>query len=199
MGSSSVQRPNRGKYLPSCARQVKLRIQISQAGGASHFRSSHVGRVARLVSAVMRALDFFQFGTIVDVGGGEGALLADILSAHPKLRGVLFDQPTVIARADTFLERGGVRSRCDLIGGSFFDSVPGGGDAYILKFILHDWDDATSIDILSACRRAMSAEAMLLVLERMIGPPNDGARAPAARSRRCRATAGAGSRRADAR
>ena len=128
-----------------------------------------------LSSAVMQALDFSQFGTIVDVGGGEGALLADILTAHPKLRGVLFDQPTVIARADTFLERGGVRSRCDLIGGSFFDSVPGGGDAYILKFILHDWDDATSIDILSACRRAMSAEAMLLVLERMIGPPNEGA------------------------
>ena len=128
-----------------------------------------------LSSAVMQALDFAQFGTIIDVGGGEGALLVDILSAHPKLRGVLFDQPNVIARADTFLERGGVRSRCDLVGGSFFDSVPGDGDAYILKFILHDWDDATSIDILRACRRAMSAEAILLVLERMIGPPNDGA------------------------
>ena len=128
-----------------------------------------------LSSAVMQALDFAQLGTIIDVGGGEGALLADILSAHPKFRGVLFDQPNVIARADTFLERAGVRSRCDLVGGSFFDSVPGGGDAYILKFILHDWDDATSINILRACRRAMSAKAMLLVLERMIGPPNESA------------------------
>ena len=128
-----------------------------------------------LSSAVMQALDFGQFGTIIDVGGGEGALLVDILSAHPKLRGVLFDQPNVIARADTLLKRGGVRSRCDLVGGSFFDSVPGDGGAYILKFILHDWDDTTSLDILRACRRAMSAEAILLVLERMIGPPNDGA------------------------
>ena len=74
-----------------------------------------------LSSAVMQALDFAQFGTIIDVGGGEGALLVDILSAHPKLRGVLFDQPNVIARADTFLQRGGVRSRCDLVGGSFFE------------------------------------------------------------------------------
>ena len=128
-----------------------------------------------LSSAVMQALDFAQFGTIIDVGGGEGALLADILSAHPKLRGMLFDQPNVIARADTFLERAGVRSRCDLVGGSFFASVPSDGDAYILKFILHDWDDATSLDILRACRRAMSAEAILLVLERMIGPPNESA------------------------
>ena len=77
-----------------------------------------------LSSAVMQALDFAQFGTIIDVGGGEGALLVDILSAHPKLRGVLFDQPNVIARADTLLKRGGVRSRCDLVGGSFFASVP---------------------------------------------------------------------------
>ena len=141
----------------------------------SIFDQAMSGGSRGLSSAIMQACDFSRFRTLVDVGGGEGALLADILSAYPALRGILFDQKSVIARSGPILERGGLRDRCELVGGSFFESIPRGGDAYILKFILHDWDDATCLDILTACRRAMSADAILLVLERLIGPPNEGA------------------------
>ena len=129
----------------------------------------------RSSAAVLSAFDFSPFHRVVDVGGGEGALLADILLAHPRIRGVLFDQPHVVARAGPVLEAAGVRDRCDLAGGSFFEAVPGGGDAYLLKYILHDWDDAASTTILKACRRAMESQARLLVLEMLIAPLNEGA------------------------
>jgi hypothetical protein len=129
----------------------------------------------RLSPAVLAAYDFSLFHRVVDVGGGTGTLLADILAAHPHLRGVLFDQPHVVERARPVLEAAGVADRCEIIGGNFFESVPEGGDAYLLKFIVHDWDDAASTAILRACRRAMGPEAKLLVLERLVGPPNEGA------------------------
>ena len=93
------------------------------------------------------------------MGGGTGALLADILAAHPLVHGVLFDQPHVVARARSVLEAASVIDRCEVVGGSFFETVPEGGDAYVLKFILHDWDDAASTAILKACRRAMTVGA----------------------------------------
>jgi hypothetical protein len=126
-------------------------------------------------AAVLAAYDFSPFRRVVDVGGGEGALLGDILAAHPHLRGTLFDQPHVVARARPALEAAGVLGRCDIAGGSFFEAVPGGGDAYVLKYILHDWDDAAYAAILKACRRAMGPGARLLVLERLVDPPNEGA------------------------
>jgi hypothetical protein len=129
----------------------------------------------RLSPAVLAAYDFSLLRRVVDVGGGTGTLLADILAAHPHLRGVLFDQPHVVERARLVLEAAGVADRCEIVGGSFFESVPEGGDAYLLKFIVHDWDDAASKAILRACRRAMGPEAKLLVLERLVGPPNEGA------------------------
>jgi hypothetical protein len=114
--------------------------------------------------AVLDAVDFGRFRTIVDVGGGNGALLAAILAANPDVRGILFDQAHVV-RPD-LLETAGVVGRCRIVGGSFFESVPDGGDAYILKFILHDWEDAEAQAILAACRRAMAPGTTLLVLER---------------------------------
>jgi hypothetical protein len=125
-------------------------------------------------AALLAAYDFGRFRTIVDVGGGNGALLAAIVAAHPDLQGVLFDQPHVVAGAGALLERAGVADRCRVIAGSFFESVPNGGDAYVLRAVIHDWEDEASIRILSVVRRAIQAEGTLLLIERVIAPPNEG-------------------------
>jgi hypothetical protein len=115
--------------------------------------------------AILDAYDFGRFGTVVDVAGGRGALLVALLDAYPKLRGVLFDQPAVVADAIS-------HERLRVESGSFFQSVPEGGDAYLLKWIIHDWEDAECLTILRNVRAAMDDEATLLLLERIIGEPN---------------------------
>lgn len=122
--------------------------------------------------ALLDAYDFGRFGTVVDVGGGTGAFLAGLLSAHPRMSGVLFDQPHVVAEAPAVLESAGVAARCRIVAGSFFEEVPAGGDAYVLKMIVHDWEDAEAGAILRQCRAAAREGATLLVLERDLGPPN---------------------------
>ena len=123
--------------------------------------------------AVLAAYDFSRFATIVDVAGGHGALLAAILVRYPHVRGVLFDQPHVIAGAAEVLREAGMRERCEVVGGSFFESVPEGGDAYVLKQIVHDWEDAEAAAILRACRRAVGPGGRLLVIERDLGAANE--------------------------
>jgi hypothetical protein len=123
--------------------------------------------------AVISAYDFSPFQHVVDVGGGHGLMLGAILAAHPQMRGTLFDQPNVVAGAEAVLRSYGVVERCDLIGGSFFDSVPTSGDAYVMRAVIHDWEDAKSIAILKVCRRSMFATAKLLLIERLVGPPNE--------------------------
>jgi hypothetical protein len=123
-------------------------------------------------SAVLEVHDFARYGTVVDVGGGHGALLASVLSRHPGMQGVLFDQPQVVAGAGPVLEAAGVADRCRVAGGSFFDSVPSGGDAYVLKSILHDWDDAEATTVLRQCRRAAPEGGSLVVIERDLGQAN---------------------------
>jgi O-methyltransferase domain len=103
-------------------------------------------------------------------GGGRGTLLAAILAAHPHARGVLFDVPQVVDGGRDLLEAAGVAGRCTLVGGDFLASVPGGGDTYILKWVLHDWDDARAATILRHCRRAMPAGSRLLLIERVVPP-----------------------------
>jgi hypothetical protein len=125
------------------------------------------------VRDLVAGYDFKRFGTVVDVGGGHGSLLAGILSAAPEARGVLFDLPQVLAGARPLLEGAGVFERCELVAGSFFDSVPAGGDAYTLKSIVHDWDDADATRILSTCRAAMGPGARVLLVERDLGAPNE--------------------------
>ena len=88
--------------------------------------------------AVLHAYDFAKFHTVVDVGGGRGAFLGALLAHHPSMSGILFDQPHVVAAAPPVLESFGVLDRCRIVGGSFFDDVPGGGDAYVLKSVIHD-------------------------------------------------------------
>jgi hypothetical protein len=129
----------------------------------------------RLARSILTACDFGRFSHIVDVGGGDGALLAHLLARHPQVRGTLFDRPHVIARAGAVLQEAGVDNRCEVIAGSFFETVPHGGDAYVLKFILHDWEDDPAIAILRACRRSMDRGAKLLIVERLLARPNEGA------------------------
>lgn len=98
-----------------------------------------------------------------------------MLAANPAMSGVLFDQPGVVAGAGPLLEAAEVADRCETVGGSFFESVPEGGDAYVLKSILHDWDDDQASAILRACRRAVPDDGMVLVIERDVGRANEAA------------------------
>jgi hypothetical protein len=116
-------------------------------------------------AAVAAAYDFSRFKTVVDVGGGNGALLVGILRANPALRGVVFDQPHVAERARANVAAEGLADRCAVQSGSFFESVPRGGDAYLLKHVIHDWDDARAAEILSKVRAAMSPGGTLLIVE----------------------------------
>ena len=124
-------------------------------------------------AAILGAYDFAGAATIVDIGGGAGALLVSILAAHPRARGVLFEQPGVIDRARDPMTRAGVVDRCVLEGGDFFERVPSGGDLYVLESVLHNWDDTDGAAILRTCRSAMQRGARLLVIERVIPEGNE--------------------------
>jgi hypothetical protein len=137
------------------------------------FDAAMTGLSLAEAEAVVRSYDFSGTGALVDVGGGKGTLLAAILAANPALRGILFDQPHVVADAKDLLERAGVADRCEVVAGSFFEAVPEGADAYLLKSIIHDWDDAAAIEILCKCRAAMADTARLLLVERGIRPANE--------------------------
>jgi ubiquinone/menaquinone biosynthesis C-methylase UbiE len=124
-------------------------------------------------AAIAASYDFSSIQTLVDVAGGEGLLIASILKSNPTLKGVLFDRPYVIERAKRFLEAEGVLERCQLAAGNFFESVPEGGDAYILKHIIHDWDDERAIAILKQCHKVMPDNGKVLVAEQVIPPGNE--------------------------
>lgn len=122
---------------------------------------------ARLIAATY---DFSPMNLVVDVGGGRGRLLTAILERYPRLRGILFDQPHVIEDARQFVDEAGVGDRCALVGGSFFDAVPAGADAYILRGIMPGFEDDQAAAILRNCRRAMAAGARALLVERYLSP-----------------------------
>jgi hypothetical protein len=124
------------------------------------------------IGPLLAAYDFSKFGTIVDVGGGNGTLLAAILRQATRSRGIVFDLPHVVEGAGDVLRAAGVADRCETAAGSMFDSVPAGGDAYVMKNILHDYEDGPCEQILAGVRRAMGEDARLIVLERIVGPPN---------------------------
>lgn len=123
-------------------------------------------------AAVVAAYDFSGARTVVDVAGGQGSLLAAILAANPTARGVLFDLPHVIAMARRTFENAGLAERCELAGGDFFAAVPAGGDIYMLKKVIHDWDDAQAPAILRTCRAAVPAHGRLLLIELVIPSGN---------------------------
>jgi O-methyltransferase domain/Dimerisation domain len=119
---------------------------------------------------VVSAYDFGRFAKIADIAGGRGAFLAAILKRWPQSNGVLFDQPHVVSGARDTFAAAGVSDRVDIVAGDFFKSVPA-ADAYVLKKILHDWEDAENISILANCKAA-SPQASILLVEVIIGPPN---------------------------
>jgi len=115
--------------------------------------------------AILQAASFADAGTIVDVGGGHGTTLSKILQRNPRQHGVLFDQRHVVERAGYVLDSAGVADRCKIVAGNFFDAVPPGGDAYLIKHVLFNWDDETAVRILRAVRRAASPTSRLFVID----------------------------------
>jgi predicted flavoprotein YhiN len=105
---------------------------------------------------------------MVDVGGGDGTLIASILAANAGVRGTVFDLPGGVAQAPQKLADAGVSERCEIIAGNFFHSVPEAADAYVLKYVIHDWDDEQSVAILSNCRKAMHEASKILLIERVM-------------------------------
>jgi hypothetical protein len=132
---------------------------------AANFDAAMGAFTAQIATAVAAAYDFSGFRRVVDVGGGNGALLVGILRAHPSLKGTLFDLPQVVERARPRLREIGLGDRCEAMGGDVFAEVPGGADAYLLKHVIHDWDDDSAVAILQNCCKAMSPAAKLLIIE----------------------------------
>jgi O-methyltransferase len=127
---------------------------------------------ASISAAVIEAYDFTGITKLVDVGGGHGVLLASILEKYPEMRGVLFEAPFVVEGAGDAITARGLAGRCEVVGGDFFASVPEGGDAYIMKHIIHDWDAEHALTILQNCHRAMTRNGKLLVVEMVIPEGN---------------------------
>jgi len=146
--------------------------QKAPDGGARFDASMNTG-IALRAHALLSVTDFSNACTVVDVGGGEGMLLAKVLDANPHLRGVVFDRPQTAARARARFADSGLAARCDVIAGDFFSSIPPGGDVYVLSFILHNWDDERSIGLLSQCRRAMDQGATLVIVEQVQVPTTE--------------------------
>lgn len=129
---------------------------------------------SQVADAVLAAYDFSPLGLVVDVGGGGGFLLAAILQRHRALKGVLFDLEGTIEAARAYVASSGVADRCKLVAGDFFESAPGHADAYLLKAVLHDWYDPEATRILKTIRAAGRDDSLLLIIEQIIEPPNQG-------------------------
>jgi ubiquinone/menaquinone biosynthesis C-methylase UbiE len=118
------------------------------------------------------AYDFSGIGTLADIGGGNGTVLIGVLKKYPAMKGILFDMPGVIERAQANIQAASLADRCQLVTGDFFQSVPRGADAYLMRHIIHDWDDQRCLTILRNCRAAMPNDGRVLVVESIIPPGN---------------------------
>ena len=139
---------------------------------SSVFDDAMADRTAEVAQAVVDAYDFARFEVLVDIGGGSGLLLCSILRANPGLRGVLFDLPHVASAAQDAVAAAGLTDRCATRGGDFFEAVPTEGDLYLLKWIVHDWDDERAVRLLRRSRDAMEPGDTLLVVEELVPPGN---------------------------
>lgn len=149
-----------------------LYAYLDQHPGAAAIFHAGMAATARH-PAVLAAYDFAGASVVVDVGGGNGTLISAILHAYPALRGILFERPEIAAGARERMEREGLAGRCEVVGGSFFEAVPEGGDLYILSDVLHNWGDEEAIEILASCRRAMTESGRLLVIQQVLPPGNE--------------------------
>ncbi|HEY6420373.1 MAG TPA: methyltransferase [Candidatus Binataceae bacterium] len=146
---------------------------FTNMGDAKEFDDAMATFAPVTARAMAAAYDFSKFGRLVDVGGGNGALLIGILQATPNLRGIVFDRPQAAERAKKRIAEAGLASRCEAVGGDFFKEVPSGGDAYLLKHVIHDWNDERAAAILKSCYRAMGPQNKLLIAEGVYPPHID--------------------------
>lgn len=137
------------------------------------FNDSMSGMTAQAEQALHAAYDFAGINTLLDVGGGHGGLITSILKKNPSMRGILFDAPQVIEGARAKLAESGTADRCEAIGGNFFKSIPAGGDAIIMKWIIHDWNDEQSITIMKHCHAALPENGKLILVEGVVPPGNE--------------------------
>ncbi len=140
----------------------------ADAGAARLFNRAMAGLTRRIGQCIARDLDWRGVRQVIDVGGGYGELLAEILAAQRSVRGILFDLPHATRDAAAYLAERGLAQRCAVVCGSFFEALPAGADVYLLKSILHNWDDADALRILRRCRAAMPAAARVLLVERVL-------------------------------
>lgn len=174
--------PFSGGRGESCARQLTGQPAVNRVYGkpffeyladcpddAAVFNAAMTAGSEMSVPLILAAYDFSRFERIVDVGGGHGALLDAILSANPRVRGVLYDLPPVVASAAAPRSEG-VAARREVFGGDFFEAVPEGADMYILKGVIHDWNDDDALKILKNCRRAIKRDGRLLLIEEVLKP-----------------------------
>lgn len=137
------------------------------ADAAERFNAAMAAQAEIDARALAQACDLSDVSTLVDVGGGRAALMAAVLKAYPSIQGVVVDLPAGLAGAPAQLKSAGVEGRCRLVEGNFFESVPNNGDVYVLRWILHDWDDQRAGQIVAVVARAMRPDARLFIIERL--------------------------------
>lgn len=135
---------------------------------AANFNRTMADFSAKFAPAILMGYDFARFKNVVDVGGGNGTLLAGILADWPHLRGTVMDQPRVIEQARHTSPALALNGRCTFAGGDFFESVPAGGDLYMLKWIIHDWDDERSVTILRNIRKGIAPGGRVILIETIV-------------------------------
>ena len=140
---------------------------------AAVFNDSMSGVTAATNEAITSLYDFSHFNKVVDVGGGHGGLITSILKKNPNLKGILFDAPEVIEGARPKIEAAGLADRLETMNGDFFKAVPAGGDAYVMKWIIHDWDDQKSNTILRNCRNQMPVNGRLILVDCVVPENNE--------------------------
>lgn len=167
-----------GHLLDSVKTGQSARKRLENTEGFAHldrdpvqagiFNQALVELTRMTAKCVTGAYDFSEYRRVMDVGGGYGELLLSILKANDRLSGVLFDRPHALGGAREHFRQAGCETRCDFVAGDFFEAVPTGADLYMLKSVIHDWDDEQSTRILAHCRDAMGPDGRLLLIERVI-------------------------------
>jgi SAM-dependent methyltransferase len=169
-GQSSHHRPDRKEGL---GQGVFWEYFAEHKEDGQVFNQAMTSFSASEIGPVLESYNFSGIHKLMDVAGGYGSLLAAVLKANPGMQGILFDAPPVIEGARGEIEAAGVADRCQLASGDFFAAVPPGADAYMMKHIIHDWDDEDALKILKNCHAAMRPGGKLLVLESVIAPGNE--------------------------
>jgi SAM-dependent methyltransferase len=137
------------------------------------FDQAMTGVHGRETEAMLEAYDFSGIKTLADIGGGNGSVITVILKKYPAMHGIIFDLPAVVERTKANLLAAGLEGRCQVVAGSFFETVPAGADAYLMRHIIHDWEDDKSLVILRNCRRALGQGGKLLVVEGVVPSGNE--------------------------